>query len=408
MIFLENYRKTSKVDAVHEERAYAASAGGRGRSKFRGRSRGGQSGRGKFGGNRREGAQSGSSGWKCFRCGGIGHMMKDCPSPDENHTKWSHHAAHSTFLASAILCESSYDKRVIMDSGATSHMTYNKDWLTNFKVVNPPEVVVLGDGHRVFAHGIGTLAVKLQFDDEMIHTADMRSCLFVPDLSCWLFSVKYVTADGTKSVPFGRNGAKIIDCENRLLGMGSLKDGVYTLNCTVQAPCGSQPVEFTERDSSTASSTQNCLVASISADTWHCQFGHLGKQNMTDLMNSYLVKDMAVSTQTLTFCEPCAQGKAHQQSYPKISDTRSADILDLIHADVCGPINPVSLGGKCYFVTFTDDCSRFVWVRFIRHKSEVFQKFRDLIKELEKGTGRKLKALRSDRGGEFLSNEFQQ
>ena len=162
--------------------------------KFRGRSRGGQSGRGKFGGNRREGAQSGSSGWKCFRCGGIGHMMKDCPSPDENQTKWSHHAAHSTFLASAILCESSYNKRVIMDSGATSHMTYNKDWLTNFKVVNPPEVVVLGDGHRVFAHGIGTLAVKLQFDDEMIHTADMRNCLFVPDLSCSLFSVKSVTA----------------------------------------------------------------------------------------------------------------------------------------------------------------------------------------------------------------------
>ena len=179
--------------------------------------------------------------------------------------------------------------------------------------------------------------------------------------------------------------------------MGLLKDGVYTLNCTVQAPCGRQPVEFKEGDSSTASSTQNCLVAGISADTWHCRFGHLGKQNMMKLTNSDLVKDMAVSTQTLSFCESCAQGKTHQQSYPNISDTRSADILDLIHTDVCGPIYQVSLGGKCYFVTFTDDGSRFVWVRFIRHKSEVFQKFCDLIKELEKGTGRKLKALRSDR-----------
>ena len=113
--------------------------------------------------------------------GGIGHMMKDCRSLDENQTKWFHHAAHSTFLASAILCESSYDKCVIMDSGATSQMTYNKDWLTNFKVVNPPEVVVLGDGHRVFAHGIGTLAVKLQFDDEMIHTAD---CSFLICRAC--------------------------------------------------------------------------------------------------------------------------------------------------------------------------------------------------------------------------------
>ena len=47
-------------------------------------------------------------------------------------------------------------------------------------------------------------------------------------------------------------------------------------------------------------------------------------------------------------------------------------------------------------------------MRFIRHKSEVFQKFRDLVKELEKGTGRNVKALRSDRGGEYLSGEFQQ
>ena len=80
-----------------------------------------------------------------------------------------------------------------MDSGATSHMTYTKDWLTNFKVLNPPEVVVLGDGHRVFAHGIGTLAVKLQFNDEMIHTADKRSCLFVPDLSCSLSNLSLLT-----------------------------------------------------------------------------------------------------------------------------------------------------------------------------------------------------------------------
>ena len=129
---------------------------------------------------------------------------------------------------------------------------------------------------------------------------------------------------------------------------------------------------------------------------------------MRQLMNSELVKDMAVSKQEITFCQSSVQGKAHQQPYPKQSYNRSANILDLIHADVCGPLKPQSLGGKGYFVTFTDECSRFVWVRFIRHKSEVFQQFRDLVKELEKGTGRKVKALRSDRDGEYLSGEFQQ
>ena len=100
--------------------------------------------------------------------------------------------------------------------------------------------------------------------------------------------------------------------------------------------------------------------------------------------------------------------EAHQQLYPKQYYNRSVNILDLMPSDVCGPLKPQSLGGKGYFVTFTDDCSIFVWVRFIRHKSDVFQKFGDLVKELVNGTGLKVKALRSYRGGEYLSGEFQQ
>ena len=115
-------------------------------------------------------------------------------------------------------------------------MTHNKGWLTNCKVLNKPEVVVLGDGHITIAHGIGTLAVTMQLDDDMKYTADMRNCLFVPDLSCSLLSVKSVTADGTKSVSFGRNGVRITDSTNRLIAMGSLNDGAYILNYTVRVP----------------------------------------------------------------------------------------------------------------------------------------------------------------------------
>ena len=85
-------------------------------------------------------------------------MVKDCPSPGDGRTN---SAANFTYLASATLCESPRSERIIVDSGTTSHMTNNKDWLTNCKVLNPPKIVVLGDGHKVFAHGIGTLAVTL-------------------------------------------------------------------------------------------------------------------------------------------------------------------------------------------------------------------------------------------------------
>ena len=293
-------------------------------------------------------------------------------------------------------------------------MANNKDWLTNGKVLNPPKIVVLGDGHTVFAHGIGTLAVTLRLDDNMTCTADMRNCLFVPDLSCSLFSVRFATSGETKSVTFRRNGVRITDSSNRLITIGSLTDGDHTLNCSVRVPSGSPqcsgnlPHVRAEGESNVASKTNACLVAGVSADLWHRRFGHLGEQNMNKSVNSDLVKNPAVSKQEMIFFEPCVEVKALQQPYRKQSYIRSANILDLIHSDVSGPLKPQSLGGKGYFVTFADDCSTFVCVRFIRDKSEVFRKFRDLVKVLEKGTGRKIKALRSDRGGEYLSGEFQQ
>ena len=144
----------------------------------------------------------------------------------------------------------------------------------------------------MFAHGIGTLAVAMQLDDDMKYTADMRNCLFVPDLSCSLFSVKSVTADGTKSVSFGRNGFRIRDSTNRLIAMGSLNGGAYILNCTVRVPdvrqhCSeSQPHDVAEGESNKASKINDCLVAGVSADLWHRRFGHLGEQNMIHLINS--------------------------------------------------------------------------------------------------------------------------
>jgi len=63
-------------------------------------------------------------------------------------------------------------------------------------------------------------------------------------------------------------------------------------------------------------------------------------------------------------------------------------------------------GGFQYFVTFTDDLSRYGYVYLMRHKSETFEKFKEFLNEVENQCGKKIKALRSDRGGEYLSHEF--
>ena len=79
-------------------------------------------------------------------------------------------------------------------------------------------------------------------------------------------------------------------------------------------------------------------------------------------------------------------------------------MLDLVHTDVYGRLNPRSVGGSEYFVTFVDDKSRFVWVYMLKSKGEVFLRFREWQAMVELSTSQKLKVLRSDNGGEHPEN----
>ena len=85
---------------------------------------------------------------------------------------------------------------------------------------------------------------------------------------------------------------------------------------------------------------------------------------------------------------------------------RASDLLALIHTDVCGPLSTNARGGFSYFVTFTDDFSRYGYVYLMKHKFESFEKFKLFKNEVQNQLGKNIKALRSDRGGEYLSQEF--
>ena len=74
--------------------------------------------------------------------------------------------------------------------------------------------------------------------------------------------------------------------------------------------------------------------------------------------------------------------------------------------DACGPMPHQSLGGASYFVSFIDDSTRKVWAYPIRTKDRVFSIFSDWLAMVENQTGRKLKCLRTDNGGEFKSEDF--
>ena len=90
----------------------------------------------------------------------------------------------------------------------------------------------------------------------------------------------------------------------------------------------------------------------------------------------------------------------------KRKDERATELLGLIHSDVCGPMSSPARGGYLYFVTFTDDFSRYGYIYLMRHKSETFEMFKAFKNEVQNQLGKTIKALRSDRGGEYMSREF--
>ena len=85
---------------------------------------------------------------------------------------------------------------------------------------------------------------------------------------------------------------------------------------------------------------------------------------------------------------------------------RANNLLELIHFDVCGPMSTSARGGYRYFIIFIDDYSRYGYVYLMKNKSEFFEKFKEYKNEVENQLDKKIKTLRTDRGGEYLSIEF--
>ncbi|BBH02600.1 ADP glucose pyrophosphorylase large subunit 1 [Prunus dulcis] len=119
-----------------------------------------------------------------------------------------------------------------------------------------------------------------------------------------------------------------------------------------------------------------------------------------------MVKGLPLLQVPSRVCEECMVGKQHREPFPKESNWRATRILELVHSDICGPVNPISNSKKRYFITFTDDFSRKIWIYFLTEKSEALVVFKKFKASVEKETGVFIKALRTDRGGEFTSNDF--
>lgn len=92
--------------------------------------------------------------------------------------------------------------------------------------------------------------------------------------------------------------------------------------------------------------------------------------------------------------------------FPHKSENRAKSILDLVHSDVCGPMQTMSPSGKRYILTFIDDYSKYAVIYLLAHKSEVIEKFKEYVQMCRTMFNKTPKFLRTDNGGEYISKQF--
>ena len=119
-----------------------------------------------------------------------------------------------------------------------------------------------------------------------------------------------------------------------------------------------------------------------------------------------MVVCLLVIKATTRICKGCVVGKHPEHKFDRGKERIASCILGMIHSDIRGPMPTTSMNGSRYILTFIDDFSRYTWVFFIKKKSEILEKFTKLKALIENASGKKIKILRYDNGGEYICNDL--
>ncbi|KAM2723556.1 hypothetical protein EV1_026500 [Malus domestica] len=343
---------------------------------------------------------------KCYNCGKMGHMAKYCwtkKEPVESNTAtssskensedgWDAEALFATEEEELALTVTTpkridYNNDWIVDSGCSNHMTGDKQKLQNLSEYKGSRVVVTADNSRLPIAHIGKTIVTPRYNSNQVPLQDVYH---VPGMKKNLLSVAQLTSSG-HYVLFGPRDVKVyrdLKISEKPTMEGRRLESVYVMSAE------SAYVDKTRKNET--------------VDLWHMRLGHVSYFKLSVMVKKSMLKGLPqLDVRTDTVCAGCQYGKAHQLPYEE-SKFKAKEPLELVHSDVFGPVKQLSIGGMRYMVTFIDDFSRYVWVFFVKEKSDTFSKFKEFRESAEGEVGKKIRCLRTDNGGEYSSREFSQ
>ncbi|PKU78070.1 Retrovirus-related Pol polyprotein from transposon TNT 1-94 [Dendrobium catenatum] len=327
---------------------------------------------------------------KCYNCNKFGHFAKECRAPKSKVNEKVNYVEEERKEDDILLLayknnEKCEDGTWYLDTGASNHMCGKRSMFVELDETVGGNVS-FGDDSKIEVKGKGNILIRLKNGNHQF----ISNVYFVPNMRSNILSLGQLLEKGYD-----------IHLKNNYL---FLKDNIGTLIAKVPMSRNRMFLLNIQND------VAKCLKACYKDVSWlwHLRFGHLNFGGLELLSKKEMVRGLPCIKHPDQVCEACLLGKHFRKSFPRESSSRAQKPLELIHTDVCGPIKPCSLGKSNYFLLFIDDFSRKTWVYFLKQKSEVFGIFKKFKAAVEKESGLKIKAMRSDRGGEFTSKEFQE
>ncbi|KAJ9551099.1 hypothetical protein OSB04_015144 [Centaurea solstitialis] len=278
----------------------------------------------------------------------------------------------------------SYESWVI-DTGSGNHICNHLQGFTRRKTLRKDRSNLrVGEGTPLIAEAVGSYSLSLPSGLVL----ELDNCYYIPNMIKNVLSFDLLVDQGF----YYKYDYKMISVfkDNIFYFKATPVNGLYTVNLQDNS---SEIYHISKRSKDIEDQTY----------LWHCRLGHINKKRVELLLKGGFLGDFEYKP--FDNCESCLSGKMTKQPFNNENE-RATDLLEIIHTDVCGPFSHVARGGYRYFITFTDDFSRYGYVYLMRHKSETFEKFKEYQNEVQNLLDKRIKFLRSDRGGEYLSDEF--
>ncbi|CAA7053517.1 unnamed protein product [Microthlaspi erraticum] len=319
---------------------------------------------------------------KCFFCKQVGHFKKDCP---KRKAWFDKKGKHHSFVCSELNLIEVPNNTWWLDSGATTHVSHIKQGFSSIQPIRGPEqYLFMGNRMKARIEGIGTYKLIM---DTSCHV-NLEGCLYVPECVRNLVSVSRLDNLGF-DFKIG-HGVFSLYRNDYFYGSGTLFDSLYRFN--LDAKFSESLFNIESRGIKRSASDES------SAFLWHQRLCHISKERMMRLVKNEILPQLDFSD--LNVCIDCIKGKQTKHVVKKPA-TRSTQLLELIHTDICGPFDAPSWSGEKYFITFIDDYSRYGYTYLLHEKSQSVNVLKVFIDEVERQLERKIKVVRSDRGGEF-------